>query len=105
MGWLVSFYEPRVEKTQDITERYMGWASRNTASSLGGLGVEEGRDQREPKSQTYMLIVSPFWGILSEYSTEVGGLLPSVEPLCFATLGAPIILYYLGMALSLGVAR
>lgn len=47
--------------------------------SLEGLGEEEGRDQDEPIGQTYVLMVSPFWGILSEYSTKVGGPLSAVE--------------------------
>lgn len=57
----------------------MGWLK--SSSSLGGLGEEEFSDRNEPKNQTYVLRVSPFWDILSELSTEVGGLLPEVEPL------------------------
>lgn len=42
-----------------------------------------------------MFTVSLLERILSESNTEVGGLLPSLEPLCFATAGASVTLYSL----------
>lgn len=61
---------------------------------LGGLGGEEGRDV----NANVWLGFPPFGRFLSESNTEIDGLLLAAEPLCFATLGAPIPLHSLGIA-------
>lgn len=38
----------------------MGCSGRNLISRFGGSGGEESGDREEPKSQTYLLMISPF---------------------------------------------